>query len=208
MMRRLRLCVLFLPWVLAGVSARADDPPVSTTVSQLQVDAEKGDAKAQVALGDAYFHGTGVPKSPQDAMHWWRRAADQGNGEAMSMLGTMSYQGIAGPKDSNEAVRWWQKAAEKYDLDAMTQLGFAYLLGDSVPRNFSMAYMWFNIAASNGDFNTAKLRDSVAQSMSAEMIQQAQQIGSDWMAQHPRPAAVTGTAVSGSVATGTATTKN
>ncbi len=196
MMRRFRLFVLFLPCALTlSGGAAFGEVMESPSMSQLRVDAERGDVKAQNVLAEAYYHGTGVPKNPQEAIRWWRRASDQGSGEALSMLGTLSYQGVGGPQDSNEAVRLWQKAAEKYDLDAMTQLGFAYLLGDSVPRNFTMAYMWFNIAASNGDTNTAKQRDSVAQSMSADMVQEAQQLGTEWMTQHPRQAAVTGTAM-------------
>lgn len=172
--------------MLSAVSAFAAEAE-SPYMTQMRERAEREDVKAQNALANAYFHGTGVPKNLAEAIRWWRKAADHGSGEAYSLLGTMYYQGLGVPKDSAEAVRLWQKGAEKYDLDAQSQLGFAYLLGDAVPRNFTMAYMWFNIAASHGDAHAAKSRDSVAQSMNADMVAEAQQRGNEWVQQHPKP---------------------
>ncbi|MBY0406597.1 MAG: sel1 repeat family protein [Rickettsiales bacterium] len=189
-----RIIPFFFCAVLLGGQARADTPESPSMVALRQA-ADAGDVNAQNALADAYFHGTGLPKNPTEAIRWWRKAADKGSGEAYSLLGTVYYQGIGVPKDSAEAVRFWQKAAEMYDLDAMSQLGFAYLLGDALPRNFTMAYMWFNLAASNGDTIASKNRDSVAQSMSAEMVQEAQQLGTEWLQQHPKASAATGTAM-------------
>jgi len=162
------------------------DMPESAGMVIMREAAEKGDVKAQNMVANAYFHGTGLPKNPQEAVRWWRKAADQGSGEAYSLLGTMSYLGNGVPKDSSEAVRWWTKGAEKYDTDAQSQLGYAYLVGDAVPRNFTMAYMWFNIASVNGDKAATKSRDSVSQGMAADMISEAQALGDEWMLAHPK----------------------
>lgn len=183
--RRFFIAMLFSGVMLAG--AACADTPESPTLTALRADAERGDVKAQNIMADAYFHGTGVQKNPQEALRWLRKAADLGDGRAFSLLGTMYYQGIGVPKDSNEAVRWWTKGAEKYDTDAQSQLAYAYLLGDAVPRNFTMAYMWFNIAASNGDANAVKGRDSVSQSLNAEMVAEAQRLGQEWMQEHAKP---------------------
>lgn len=180
--------MLFAASAVTLAQAAYGDTPESPSMAQLRADAERGDVKAQNIIALAYFHGTGMPKNPQEAMRWLHKAADQGSGTALSLLGTMYYQGIGVPKDSAEAVRYWQKAAEKYDLDAQSQLGYAYLLGDAVPRNFTMAYMWFNIAAGNGDTGAAKGRDSIAQSMNSDMVAEAQRLGNEWMQQHPKPA--------------------
>ena len=158
-------------------------------VKQLMADAEKGDVKAQTELANSYYVGIGVPKNIQEAIKWWRKAADQGDGSSYSILGTLHYQGIGVNKDSAEAIRMWHKGAEKYDKDAMSQLGFAYLVGDSVPKDFTYSYMWFNLAASNGDVFSAKSRDSVAKNMSADMVMEAQRLGTEWQQQHPKPVA-------------------
>lgn len=160
----------------------------SVHIKQLMREAEKGSIKAQTELANSYYVGIGVPKNIPEAIKWWRKAADQGDGSAYSILGTLHYQGIGMAKDSAEAIRMWHKGAEKYDKDAMSQLGFAYLVGDNLPKDFTYAYMWFNLAASNGDVAAAKSRDSVAKNMSADMVMEAQRLGSEWTAQHPRPA--------------------
>ncbi len=183
----MRTTPYFIAFLLAIACAPAfADTGESPAMMQVRQDADRGNVDAQNAMADAYFHGLGEQKNPLEAIRWWRKAADQGSGTAYSLLGTVYYQGIGVPKDSAEAVRMWQKGAEKYDLDAQSQLGFAYLLGDTVPRNFTQAYMWFNIAASNGDKNAPKNRDSIAQSMTADMVSEAQQLGNEWMQQHPR----------------------
>ena len=161
----------------------------ATHIKALMAEAEKGNVKAQTEVANAYYVGIGVPKSLQEAIKWWRKAADLGDGSAFSLLGTMSYLGNGVPKDSAEAIRMWHKGAEKYDKDAMSQLGFAYLVGDSVPKDHTLSYMWFNLAASNGDVSAAKSRDSVAKNLSADMVMEAQRLGSEWTAQHPKPAA-------------------
>ncbi|MBQ7403256.1 MAG: sel1 repeat family protein [Lentisphaeria bacterium] len=78
--------------------------------------AEKGNAVAQLKLGDFYFHGENVGKSYIKAMEWYEKAADQGNAEAMCNLG-VCYQYGFGAKINDEnlelAVKWYKKAAEK-----------------------------------------------------------------------------------------------
>ena len=38
-----------------------------------------------INLADAYHHGEGVEKNPDDAEQWYRRAAEQGNSHAASL---------------------------------------------------------------------------------------------------------------------------
>jgi uncharacterized protein len=44
--------------------------------------AEKGYAGAQYSLGWMYFNGQGVPKDYDEALRWYREAADQGHAGA------------------------------------------------------------------------------------------------------------------------------
>ena len=48
--------------------------------------AERGHARGQLNLADAYHHGEGVEKNPDEAEQWYRRAAEQGNGIARIFL--------------------------------------------------------------------------------------------------------------------------
>ncbi|MES9992768.1 MAG: sel1 repeat family protein [Candidatus Thiodiazotropha sp.] len=48
--------------------------------------AAAGNDKAQYALGYLFYHGLGVEKSEQQAMHWIQQAAAQGNLKAKKAL--------------------------------------------------------------------------------------------------------------------------
>ena len=48
--------------------------------------AEQGHAQGQLNLADAYHHGEGVEKNPDEAEQWYRRAAEQGHGIARIFL--------------------------------------------------------------------------------------------------------------------------
>lgn len=48
--------------------------------------AEKGNADAQVMIGDLYWYGAGVTQSEEQAIEWWKRAAKQGQKHAIEEL--------------------------------------------------------------------------------------------------------------------------
>lgn len=157
----------------------------SSFVTELRAVADKGSAEAQYNLGTSYYVGVGVPKNYGEAIKWLNKAADQGYARAESILGSMYYGGFGVPKDITTAIRWWRKAAEHHNPDAADQLGFAYLLGDGVPKDTIKAYMWFNIAASQHDKHAIKDRDTVAQYMNTDQIEEAQRVQDEWVQSHP-----------------------
>jgi TPR repeat protein len=56
-------------------------------------DAFRGDAAAQLKVGDMYASGDGVPHDYGEAVKWYRLAADQGYAGAQSALGNMYANG-------------------------------------------------------------------------------------------------------------------
>lgn len=109
-----------------------------------------GLAEAQYGLGNLYFQGTGVPKSPREAAKWYYLSANQGHAKAQLALGWI-YGGARGvPKDLKESSRWFRKAAEQGLAEAQYQLGMLYSRGLGVPKDHVQAHMWFNLAAANG----------------------------------------------------------
>lgn len=48
--------------------------------------AEQGNPEAQYQLGNLYFSGDGVEFDLDEALAWYRSAADQGNEKAISIL--------------------------------------------------------------------------------------------------------------------------
>lgn len=73
--------------------------------------AERGDPKAQTALGLAYYHGEGVPQDYGEAAAWYRRAAEQGYPYAQGLLGYLYFIGQGVYQDFIEAHLWLNLAA-------------------------------------------------------------------------------------------------
>lgn len=73
--------------------------------------AEKGDALAQVYVGEIFEKGMGVPPDYATAAHWYRKAADQGNARAQISLGFLYERGLGVNRDPTSALNWYRKAA-------------------------------------------------------------------------------------------------
>ena len=65
---------------------------------------------AQYNLGVSYDYGEGVTKDPQEAVKWYRKAAEQGNADAQCNLGYCYEMGYGVAKNSQEAVKWYGKS--------------------------------------------------------------------------------------------------
>ena len=53
-----------------------------------------------------YRQGLGGPQDYEEALRWFRRAAEQGNGGAQNHLGLMYFEGEGIAKDEIEAYKW------------------------------------------------------------------------------------------------------
>ena len=113
--------------------------------------AEKGDPKAQNAIGAHYWLGSLVEEDYAEAAKWFRKAADQGNLNAQSSLGQLLYEGGKGvEKDYTEAAKWWRKAADQGEADAQFNLGLLYDNGQGVQKDYAEAAKWYRRAADLG----------------------------------------------------------
>ena len=68
-------------------------------------------------LGWMYANGEGVEQDKEEAVKWYRKAAEQGNADAQNTLGVMYDKGEGVEQDKEEAVKWFRKAAEQGDGD-------------------------------------------------------------------------------------------
>lgn len=122
------------------------------TIVELKNLADKGDPQAQTELGLRFFNGTGVLKDEQEAVEWWRKAAEQGSPGAECNLGVYysSSLGQGVPKDAQEAVKWYRKAAEQNWPAAEHDLGVAYGKGLGVAENKDEEFRWMQKSAEQG----------------------------------------------------------
>lgn len=109
-----------------------------------------GDPEAQYMLGKAYAKGNGFDKDWNEALKWYRKAAENGYVKAQSVLGDAYSEGHIVKNDWSEAVRWYRKAADQGDVQAQSQLGYAYEKGNGVEKNSAESVKWLRKAADQG----------------------------------------------------------
>ena len=123
-----------------------------TTVAELKVKAEKGDATSSFMLAGLYENGFGgVSQDAAEALKWYRKAAEQGNVRAQYHLGYCYFKGQGVAQDYVEAFRWYREAAEQGDADAQSDLGLCYDRGRGVESSQTEAVKWWRRSANQGD---------------------------------------------------------
>ena len=101
-----------------------------------------------------HFNGEGVPHDDEQAVAWFRKAADQGHAFAQlnlgrmyasasrGNLGTAYYVGEGAAKDDVQAEAWYRKAAEQGNAEAQRALGRMYEDGRGAPQDGLQAAAW------------------------------------------------------------------
>ena len=92
----------------------------------------------------------GPDRDYDEALKWFRKAADQGHVEAQYWVGYMYSYGIGMPENSAEALKWYRKAADQGHIEAQSRIGDMYCNGDGVPENTAEAVKWYRRAAKQG----------------------------------------------------------
>jgi len=124
---------------------RAGDLPA------LERRATRGDAEAQLLLGEAYHRGRVVARDDAAASAWFERAAGGGNPLAQYWLGRKHDLGDAVAHDQAVAAAWYRRAAEQGLVAAQNRLGELHARGLGVEQDFAEALAWFQRAAVQGD---------------------------------------------------------
>jgi TPR repeat protein/formylglycine-generating enzyme required for sulfatase activity len=133
-----------------GTLTAFTDDQLMATFGETKAKAERGDADAQVNLGQIYAKGDRVSKDGAEAARWYRKAADQGNADGQWRLGVMYATGDGVAKDGAEAARWLRKAADQGNAMAQWGLGIIYDDGVGVPKDSVEAVKWYRKAADGG----------------------------------------------------------
>jgi len=124
--------------------------------------AEKGEPKAQYAIGTMYERGKGVLMNPSTAFEWYAKAAQQGHDKAAFKVGFSFLRGKGVNKNFGKALKWLKIAATKNNVRAYFFLGTMYEKGSGVTKNIDKSLSWYKKAL-NGGFHLAQERiDAVA----------------------------------------------
>ena len=105
-------------------------------------------------LGHCYRSGQGVSQNDEEAIKWFKKAAEAGNTNAMTELGYSYGMGMLGlDKNEEEATKWFRKAAEFGDAAAMNHLGDWYRNGWFKKQDDDEAFKWYRKAAETGNID-------------------------------------------------------
>ena len=145
---RVRRCVLLTAVCVAGLSISAAS--VSNTsdaelIEKFTPFAQGGSVEAQIALGDLFSK----VENHQEALKWYRLAAEQDNPLAQFQLALIITEARGVRRDYGEAAKWYRQAAGHGVAEAQNNLGVLYSRGLGVPKNIVYAYMWFLVSASS-----------------------------------------------------------
>jgi TPR repeat protein len=132
--------------------------------ANLAVMLSRGDVRAMNNLGLLWSKGYDGKQSHEEALRWWREAANRGYTVSMNNVGLAYAKGQGVEPDMEQALEWWLQSAFLGNAWAMNSVGDCYETGSGVGRNYTMAMTWYQSAAENGDvlghYNVAALYEA------------------------------------------------
>ena len=136
--------------------------------------AVKGDAQAQLELGQMFLAGTEVKQSDSEGAKWCQQAAAKGLPAAQRFYGMMLLAGGAVPRNLAQGRVWLEKAANQGDVAAQIEL--ATMLGlFSPPFDYAEAMKWLLISEKNGSTNAPALIKLISEQISPAELAQARE---------------------------------
>lgn len=155
----------------------------STAIKEFQPTAKQGDVESQWLLGSSYANANKpnkpLPQQFNNALKWFKAAAEQGHVRAMLDIGLL-YMFYQEEKDSLSAVLWIQRAAEHNNAEAQFLLGLMYFSGDSMSKDYTRAYMWWILAAEKGHLIAKQMLQKSLDVITTNQISEAKQMAQKW----------------------------
>ena len=139
-----------------------------------------GHAGAQFFLGEIYEGGVGVAVDYDNAIKWYRSAAEQEHAAAQRRLAYFYSQGLGTDKNDAKAFTWYLRSAENGDVLGQLEVGLRYEQGLGTKKDLMEAYKWLTISASYGDPDALAKRGRLDGTLSAADRQRASTLARDW----------------------------
>jgi TPR repeat protein len=112
-----------------------------------------GNPDAMNRFGEKQQHGScGFPVNYQEALLWYKRAAERNHIGSFFNLGYMHYKGQGTPINHPEALKCYLKAAENGHVSSMFNAGLMYKNGEGIEYpDDNLAIHWLEKAVRGGD---------------------------------------------------------
>lgn len=121
---------------------------------------------------------------PDEAVRWWRQAAEGGDVEAQFNLAQAFAAGRGAPADARAAFEWFLRAAESGLVPAQARLGVLYATGEGVAADPIEAHKWLFVARLAGDAGAAQNLQRSRELLAAEACDEGERRGRAWRAAH------------------------
>jgi len=108
--------------------------------------AQNGDDVSQNFLGATLLKGEIIDKNEEEAIRWYKLAAEQGNMYAQSNLSGYYYE----KEDFEEAFKYALESAKQGYTEAETSVGDMYAKGEGIKPDTVQAMYWYQKAAEQG----------------------------------------------------------
>jgi hypothetical protein len=126
--------------------------------------AQKGNAKAEFAIGQLYENGFGTNRDYKEAMKWFLKASVKDHADAENEIGNLYSAGQGVEQDDAEALKWYLKSADKGNPLAECNVGVGYDFGKGVMVDYQQAVSWYLKASAQNniqaDFNLGVLYEN------------------------------------------------
>jgi TPR repeat protein len=153
-----------MQWHLASIiNSRSYVENRDTTLAfkLLEKSATAGSTKSCLLLGVWNYEGTCCKINEEEALKWYKKAADNGNAVGTKLIGDFYTLGKGGLKSSYElGMKYYKIAASKGNTDAQYAISIMYRNGMGVKPNISESLTWAKLAAKNGNIPATQFLES------------------------------------------------
>ena len=136
----------------------------------------KGVKEAQFNIGLNYAKGEWVKQDHLISIEWMKKSAEQGYPAANYVCGYEYYYGEHIEKNFHLAFKYFERGAKLGDNWSQYYLGLMYKNGQGTIKDKVSAYCWYNISYSNGNETAGKYREKIAEEMSFQELENAQNL--------------------------------
>lgn len=127
------------------------NPSIAYQLICKSAQSENATSHAYFSLGMFLENGIGTTPDFDEALKWYRRAAEGDSLDAKNAIGRFYEHGISVEQDLSEAIKWYIRAAEEGSLSAIKNLAKRYENGDGVPYDKNEATKWYLKGADRDD---------------------------------------------------------
>jgi TPR repeat protein len=122
--------------------------------------AEQYDTKSMIYLGEMYASGLGVSVDVQNAVDWYKKAAELDNFDAQAILAVMLIDEAYGEKQPEQAYSYMKESAENGIVTSMYNMAVCIVNGEFWWETKETAKYWLEKAASAGDEDAKNLLET------------------------------------------------